>query len=392
MMNILHSDLRRLDLNLLLVFDALLRRRSVSAAADELAMSPSALSHALARLRAALGDDLFVRIGHAMQPTAYAERLASAVSAALETLSQGLAEAGGFQPERSERAFVIAVTDYTAFAVMPRLLARLQLAAPSVRFKLVHSRGRESAEGLAAGRIDFALGYVEDIAEPAAGIESFDWLEDRYVAIASRGHPGIRDRLSLAQYLAARHVVVTPWDETRGGIDRALERQGLRRDVALQLPSVLAAPFIIAETEWIMTLPRLAARPEPGRGHRPPRRAVRHPVLHPQGVQPCAPWPQRRPRLAARAIARLRPCSRLSQPICAVLMSVMVFPMSEAPLGARTGWAAAELEMRLSCGFNHARPSRAIVRAVAPREADASRMERPAPLLHHRAASGGTAP
>ena len=260
MMNILHSDLRRLDLNLLLVFDALLRRRSVSAAADELAMSPSALSHALARLRAALGDDLFVRIGHAMQPTAYAERLASAVSAALETLSQGLAEAGGFQPERSERAFVIAVTDYTAFAVMPRLLARLQLAAPSVRFKLVHSRGRESAEDLAAGRIDFALGYVEDIAEPAAGIESFDWLEDRYVAIASRGHPGIRDRLSLAQYLAARHVVVTPWDETRGGIDRALERQGLRRDVALQLPSVLAAPFIIAETEWIMTLPRLAAR------------------------------------------------------------------------------------------------------------------------------------
>ena len=85
----MHSDLRRLDLNLLVALDALLRRRSVSAAADELAMSPSALSHALARLRVALDDELFVRIGNAMQPTAHAERLAGPVSAALALLSNG---------------------------------------------------------------------------------------------------------------------------------------------------------------------------------------------------------------------------------------------------------------------------------------------------------------
>ena len=77
-MKIMHSVLRRLDLNLLLVFEALLRLRTVAAAAEELAMSPSAFSHALARLRTTLADDLFVRIGHIMQPTALAEDMAEA--------------------------------------------------------------------------------------------------------------------------------------------------------------------------------------------------------------------------------------------------------------------------------------------------------------------------
>ena len=123
----MHSDLRRLDLNLLVALDALLRRRSVSAAADELAMSPSALSHALARLRVALDDELFVRIGNAMQPTAHAERLAGPVSAALALLSNGLAQAGRFDPATSDRCFTLAATDYTTFAMLPALVAQCRI-------------------------------------------------------------------------------------------------------------------------------------------------------------------------------------------------------------------------------------------------------------------------
>ena len=259
-MNHMHHHLHRLDLNLLLVFDALLRHRSVTAAADELAISPSALSHALARLRAALADELFVRIGNAMQPTACAERMAAPVSSALEMLSRGLSQATNFNPASSDRTFVFATTDYTAFAVLPPFIARMQEAAPALRFRIVYSRGRESAEDLAAGRIDFALGYVEDPMDPTPGIESFDWLVDDYVVIASRSHPAIRGTLTLEQYLAARHVVVTPWNEANGYIDTVLERQGLRRNVAVQLPSVLAAPFIIAHSSLIMTVPRYAAQ------------------------------------------------------------------------------------------------------------------------------------
>ncbi len=259
LLNIMHPILRRLDLNLLPAFDALLRHRSVSAAAGELAMSPSALSHALARLRDALADELFVRTGNAMQPTAYAEMLAVPVAAALEALAQGLGEARGFDPATSERTFVLAATDYTAFAVLPPLLQRLQRVAPRLRCKVMYSSGRASSEELAAGRIDFGIGYEEDPVIPAPGIESFDWLSDDYVVIAAKSHPAILRAITLEQYLAARHVVVTPWNESSGYIDKVLEKMGLQRDVALHLPSVLAAPFVIGGSELVMTLPRQAA-------------------------------------------------------------------------------------------------------------------------------------
>ncbi len=259
-MNVMHHDLRRLDLNLLLVFDALVRHRSVTLAADELSMSASALSHALARLRDALADELFVRVGNEMRPTAAAERIMRPVGEALDLLHAGLAPVRQFDPAASERTFVFAATDYTAFAILPAFIARMQQAAPSLRFKVVYSRGRESADELASGRIDFALGYDEEALPLPAGVESADWFSDEYVVIASRQHPSIRRKLSMAQYLAAQHVVVTPWDESRGSIDLVLDRLGVARDVAVQLPSVLVAPFIVANSSLLMTVPRHAAR------------------------------------------------------------------------------------------------------------------------------------
>nr|WP_071769600.1 LysR family transcriptional regulator [Burkholderia ubonensis] len=259
-LNIMHPDLRRLDLNLLLVFDALYRRRSVAAAANELAMSPSALSHALARLRTAIGDALFVRLGNEMQPTVRADDIATWAGDALDAMSKGLARARRFDPAQSERTFVFAATDYTAFAVLPAFIARIQHVAPQLRFRVVHSDRKISTDELAAGRIDFALGYHEEAAADAPGIEEFDWFSDDYVVIASERHPQVRRRLTLEQYLAARHVVVTPWNETRGVVDHVLDRLGLARQVAVQLPSVLAAPFIIAESGLLMTVPNRAAQ------------------------------------------------------------------------------------------------------------------------------------
>ncbi|PAJ82269.1 LysR family transcriptional regulator [Burkholderia ubonensis] len=259
-LNIMHPDLRRLDLNLLLVFDALYRHRSVAAAANELAMSPSALSHALARLRTAIGDALFVRLGNEMQPTVRADDIATWAGDALDAMSKGLARARRFDPARSERTFVFAATDYTAFAVLPAFIARIQHVAPQLRFRVVHSDRKISTDELAAGRIDFALGYHEEAAADTPGIEEFDWFSDDYVVIASERHPQVRRRLTLEQYLAARHVVVTPWNETRGVVDYVLDRLGFARQVAVQLPSVLAAPFIIAESGLLMTVPNRAAQ------------------------------------------------------------------------------------------------------------------------------------
>ncbi|MDG9780586.1 LysR family transcriptional regulator [Metapseudomonas otitidis] len=255
----MHHLLRRLDLNLLLAFDALHRHRNVSTAASELAISASAFSHALARLRQALDDELFLRQGNRMQPTQRAEQLAGPVAAALRTLGEGLEQWDPFDPARSQRTFVFAVTDYTAFALMPALMERLQRLAPGIQLRLVHAERKVSIDDLASGRIDFALGYGEEQDQLPAGIQALDWFSDAYQVIARCDHPRVQGAPDLDAYLAERHAVVTPWNEPSGVIDQVLARMGLRRDVALWLPSVLAAPFIIGASDLLMTAPGHAA-------------------------------------------------------------------------------------------------------------------------------------
>lgn len=252
----MHDILRRIDLNLLLVFDSLRRHGSVVAAANELAMSPSAVSHALARLRDALSDELFVRYGNTMRPTARAEQMTASVSDSLSMLNGCLESARPFNPVTSRQSFVFAATDFTAFALLPTLIEKLEKKAPYLRFRVIYSTHRDSLEELAAGRVHFAIGMRDGKAIDHEGVESLHCFEDEYVVAANRRHPSISKTLSLDQYLSARHVVVTPWVDAGSVVNAALERQGLKRDVAVQLPSLLAAPFIVARSSYLITLPR----------------------------------------------------------------------------------------------------------------------------------------
>jgi DNA-binding transcriptional LysR family regulator len=255
----MHDSLRRLDLNLLLVFDALFRHRGVVAAADELSLSASACSHALARLRAALGDELFVRHGSGMRPTARAEQMASSVREALEMLTGALGDTDRFIPSTSTQEFVLAATDFTAFAVLPQLIPALERDAPHVRVRVVYSTHSESLDDLASGQVHFALGFSDEKSTQRTSLESIDCFADDYVVAVRQGHQRIRKKLSLARYLAERHVVVTPWNSEQSVIDAALLSAGFTRDVAVKLPSVMAAPFIVANSELLLTLPRRAA-------------------------------------------------------------------------------------------------------------------------------------
>lgn len=258
----MHDRLRRVDLNLLLVFDALCRHKSVVGAANELAMSPSAVSHALARLRSTLSDELFVRYGNAMQPTARAEQMAATVTKTLAELDWCLESARPFNPAVSKQTFVFAATDFTASAILPALIGRLEAVAPFLRFRVVYSTHSDSLNELQAGRFHFALGLRNGNGPATAapeGVEVVRGPEDEYVVATRLNHPTIRDALSLEQYLAARHVVVVPWLDAGSAISAALERQGLKRDVAIELPSLLAAPFIVANSSYLITLPRRVA-------------------------------------------------------------------------------------------------------------------------------------
>ncbi|ELY4033229.1 LysR family transcriptional regulator [Cronobacter sakazakii] len=256
MMNIMHPSLRRLDLNLLPVFDAIYRHRSVRKAADELAMSTSALSHALSRLRTTLNDPLFYREGHRMCPSVYASQLAPSIASALKFLNQELTPQPEFDPASSTECLQIAITDFTAFCIFPALMHRLQHDAPGLRFELRYLPHSPALNELLAGEMDLALGFSapEDIRHPE--LDEIDWLADDYVVISNPR----RAQLTFEDYLAARHVVVTPWNEKQGVLDSQLEQMGYTRHIALKTPSMLGAPFIVAESDLLMALPRFAAQ------------------------------------------------------------------------------------------------------------------------------------
>lgn len=255
MMNIMHPTLRRLDLNLLLVFDAIYRHCSVRLAADELAMSTSALSHALSRLRVTLNDPLFYREGHRMCPSVYATQLAPSISSALKFLNQELTIQPEFIASASTDRVQIAITDFTALCIFPALMHKLQHEAPGLRFDLRYLPHSPALTELLAGEVDLALGFSTSDDIQYNELEEINWYKDEYVAISNIS----RTRLTLADYLDARHLVVTPWNEKQGVLDLQLEQMGYTRQIALKTPSMLSAPFIVAESDLLMAIPRFAA-------------------------------------------------------------------------------------------------------------------------------------
>lgn len=251
-------NLHQLDLNLLLLFDALYRKRSVSEAAEDIFLSQSAFSHGLARLRQRLADDLFVRVNNVMEPTPLAHTLALSISPALSQIYNGLNSHQAFNPATSELEFSFAATDYTQFSLLPQLIGRISKVAPRVTITTHPSEHKMPTAKLINGEIDFLLGFSHEI-ETSSSIEYQTWLQDSYCTIARKAHPELTQGLTLDKYLQLSHVRISPWGEKQGVVDETLQSMGLKRHVSLQLPSVLAAPYTVLHSDLILTLPRIVA-------------------------------------------------------------------------------------------------------------------------------------
>ncbi len=194
---------KNLDLNLFRVLVALLDYRSVSRAAEELALTPSAVSHALGRLRAALGDPLFERRGGALSPTAYAVEIGRRARSSLDSLRDSL-NRDEFDPTTAEREFVIAAGSYVSAVILPRIVDRLSRVAPGVRLR-VRRLEDQSPEDVEHGRIDLLFGV------PASATMRLEWrpiMVDRMVWIARKGHPFVRDPLTIDMLMSARHILI----------------------------------------------------------------------------------------------------------------------------------------------------------------------------------------
>jgi len=255
-------ELARLDLNLLLVFHHLLREKRVSGVAAVLGMSQPAVSSALGRLRASLGDELFLRTQRGMVPTPYALQLAEPVAVALDGLQQALNVRASFDPLTSERNFTLAMTDVGEMYFLPVLMNALTEAAPGVTLNVVAVTSASLKDDMASGRTDLALGLLPQL---QAGFFQQALFRQPYVCLMREGHPLATDAtLTLADFAAASHVRVIAAGTGHGRIDEALsealERQGLQRRIRLTVPHYVALGDVLGHADLIATVPERFAQ------------------------------------------------------------------------------------------------------------------------------------
>jgi DNA-binding transcriptional LysR family regulator len=249
-------NVQGLDLNLLRVFDAVLRDRSVTAAARHLGLTQPAVSNALARLRAQFEDALFVRTAKGMDATPFARELSEPVRQALVLLESAMAHGPGFDPATSARAFRFYMSDLGQIEFLPPLVERAQRVAPGVRLEAVALEVEDIGDALAAGALDLAVGFLPGLGPPVRRQPLF---RDPYVCLMRAGHPAAGARLTKKAFLEASHALVS----YKGGhrvIEEALERAGLARRIALRVPHFTVLPMVLERSDLILILPAKIAR------------------------------------------------------------------------------------------------------------------------------------
>ncbi|NBT57052.1 MAG: LysR family transcriptional regulator, partial [Betaproteobacteria bacterium] len=255
---------RQLDLNLLRVFDEVMTERSLTRAAHKLSLTQPAVSNALQRLREALGDDLMKRSGQEMSPTPHALALWPAVRDALGQL-EGALVPGQFVPAQASNTFILAMADATAAKLMPGLLAAMDQTAPGVSIRVVPLTTRDPRRLLEDETLDLAIGYFPaTMADLTARIQSgaaVAFSHERlysgeYVCVMRRDHPLAKEALTLANFCAARHLLVSFSGRPFGFVDEALAAIGQKRRIVLTVNQFFTAGKLVAGSNLLTVLPR----------------------------------------------------------------------------------------------------------------------------------------
>lgn len=251
-------SLASLDLNLLVVFDAVLKERSITLAAQRVGLSQPAVSSALNRLRRSLGDPLFVRTGRGMQPTPYAQLLAPPIQRACDLIGSSLEIGAAFDPPVASHTFAFYMTDVGEAIFLPRLLGALKERAPRLKVKVHGIPARGEQDAMAAGAVDIAVGLFPDL---KAGFFQQRLYCDDFVCLVRAQHPRARGPLSVKQFSDLPHAVIASAGTGHEALlERAFAEHRLRRRAALTIPHFMAAPVVIAQTDYVAMVPRRLAQ------------------------------------------------------------------------------------------------------------------------------------
>jgi DNA-binding transcriptional LysR family regulator len=255
-------NLAAVDLNLLLVLHTVLEERSATRAARRLHVTQSAISNALARLRALLGDPLFVRSGRALAPTSRAAALQPRLADALRQLEGAIAGEASFDPRTTERRFTIACTDYDEVTFLPHIVALFARRMPLANLRVVTLDYVINRDAMATGDVDLLLALSN---APIQACDKEELVIDDVVLVARHDHPkvGAGARLSRADFNSLRHVDLMLFGDKgllHRPLERTLARAGLVRNVALAVPHFFMVALAVARTDFIAGLPRTFAR------------------------------------------------------------------------------------------------------------------------------------
>lgn len=251
-----NAVLKKVDLNLFLVFDTIYTERNLTQAARSLSITQPAVSNALSRLRKLFNDELFIRTSRGMLPTPVADSIAQNVSGALATLNNSIMEREAFDPVVAERTYQFSMTDLAEAVVLPRLFPFFERNAPGLGLQSYYIKRNELVRQLSRGELDFAIDVpvVED-----SQLFHQSLISDHYVCAMRREHPLAERELTMETYLALKHIHVSSRRKGLGQVDLALLRYKEQRRIHLRVQHYRVAAAVAQDTDLVMTVPRFLA-------------------------------------------------------------------------------------------------------------------------------------
>jgi len=252
MMN--RNDLRRADINLLVVFETLMYERNVTRVSEKLFLGQPTISSALARLRLMFDDPLFVRAGRLMEPTSRAQEIFSNLTPALDGIAAALSRCQAFEPATSEATFHIGLSDDVEYALLPDLLRRLRIEAPGTRLVVRRADQWQMSQLLTCGEISLGISHTLEL---PANARRKALRQIRPMLLRADAQPG---ELSLDQFCHRPHAVVSSMGNVIDDADRALGLLDRQRRVVLTVPQFSALPVLLADSDLIAIVPDYVAR------------------------------------------------------------------------------------------------------------------------------------
>ncbi len=247
-------DFSVIDLNLLKLFEALVKERSVTRAGQTLGLSQPAASRGLGRLRRLLNDRIVVRASQGLELTPRAEALSEPVARLLED-ARSIVAPSTFEPSTASSQFTIAANDHATLLLMPALLSKLAQLAPGLDIKIPPASG-DNVNLITQGDADLAIGVYGAL--PARFHQRFLYDED-LVCLVRRDHPVIATGMTLEHFTSLSHISVLITGYGNSMVDEGLKKKGLSRRVSVRLPHFLAAPMLVAESDMVLSVPRRLA-------------------------------------------------------------------------------------------------------------------------------------